>query len=215
MLIQFHNCLRIEFPSFSWEDSICPMAFSNYWQLSARRTWGISAILGTIFSTFTSWNICSICILPSCTVLALQQFRLAKWLYCEHFTLFLQYLHQGPRMTWFFYRIVASKSAGRITGFHASISALFRFTYQKIYCIGQAGLRAGRFAGRASKPVRIATTANICYNPTAKYVIGQFNGSLFVHGSSHSPITLSTDPPTKCLDPSTLNSCIKNVASRL
>ena len=41
-----------------------------------------------------------------------------------------------------------------------------------------------------------------CYNPPAKYVIGQLvdplaNGSLFVHGSTHSQITLNTDPPTK------------------
>ncbi len=40
------------------------------------------------------------------------------------------------------------------------------------------------------------------YNPPAKYVIGQLvnplaNGSLFVHGSTHSQITLNTDPLTK------------------
>ena len=45
-----------------------------------------------------------------------------------------------------FYWTNFNKSAGRITGLHSSISASFRFTRQSIYCIGQAGLRVGRFA---------------------------------------------------------------------
>ena len=42
----------------------------------------------------------------------------------------------------------------RITGLHSIISASFRFTRQNSHCIGQAGLRVGRFARLASKPVR-------------------------------------------------------------
>ncbi len=61
----------------------------------------------------------------------------------------------------FLYRLVARKSAGRINGLHANISASFRFTCQKIHCIGQAGLRAGRFSGRASKPAGAPTGQNI------------------------------------------------------
>ena len=53
----------------------------------------------------------------------------------------------------------------------------------------------------SGQPVTLANFPH-CYNPPAKYVIGQLviplaNGSLFVHGSTHSQITLNTDPPTK------------------
>ena len=58
--------------------------------------------------------------------------------------------------------------------------------------------------GQLGPPCTV-TYIQYCYNPPAKYVIGQLvnplaNGSLFVHGSTHSPITLRTDLPTKCLD---------------
>ena len=53
------------------------------------------------------------------------------------------------------------KSAGRITGLHSSISVSFRFTRQSIHCIGQAGLRVGRFARPASKPAGEQTGQNI------------------------------------------------------
>ena len=56
---------------------------------------------------------------------------------------------------------MASTSAGRITGLRDSISASFRFTRQKIQCIGQAGLRAGRLARPASKPADAQTGQNI------------------------------------------------------
>ena len=42
----------------------------------------------------------------------------------------------------------ANQSAGRINGLHSSISASF----QSSHCIGQAGLRVGRFARLTSKP---------------------------------------------------------------
>ncbi len=50
--------------------------------------------------------------------------------------------------------------------------------------------------------VALASNNMSCYNPPANYVIRQrvnqlANGSLFVHGSTHSQITLNTDPLTK------------------
>ena len=46
----------------------------------------------------------------------------------------------------------ACKSAGRIVGLPSNISAPFRFTRQRIHCIGQAGLLAWRVNRSASKP---------------------------------------------------------------
>ena len=51
--------------------------------------------------------------------------------------------------------------AGRITGLHSSVSASFRFTRQSIHCIGQPGLRVGRFARLASKPADKQTGQNM------------------------------------------------------
>ena len=60
-----------------------------------------------------------------------------------------------------FHLMNVNKSAGRITGLHSSVSASFRFTRQSIHCIGQAGLRVGRFACLASKPAGEQTGQNM------------------------------------------------------
>lgn len=59
--------------------------------------------------------------------------------------------------------------AGRITGLHTRILALFQFTRQQTHCIGRADLRASRFAGRASKPAGAQTGQNI-YNENEIFV---------------------------------------------
>ena len=60
-----------------------------------------------------------------------------------------------------FLAIPSYKLAGRFVGIYASISASFRFTRRSIYCIGQAGLRVGRFTCLASESAGEQTGQNI------------------------------------------------------
>ena len=108
------------------------------------------------FSTFTFEIFVAICILPSYTCITTISSCQMTILWASTLPYFCDSCIGGPKVDMIFcLDLWRAKSAGRITGLHATISASFQFTCQKnpLY-------RPGRFAGRASKPAGAQTGQN-------------------------------------------------------